>query len=97
MNPRYLFFVAAAIFLFLGVQGGEKRKLYLILGVAFLVGGALPFLNFPLVAAHFGLAGIFAVLAAGDFIRRGFVITLQQKIWILVAAIFFAIGLLKII
>lgn len=85
----------AAVFIFLGLKGGEKRSLWFILGVAFLAGGILPFFHLATETVYFIIAGVFVVLAAGDYLRRGFVITSQQKIWILVAVIFVAIGLLR--
>ena len=95
MNIQYLFFIVAAILIFLGIKGGEKRSLWLILGFAFAAGGALPFFRLTVETTYFIIAGVFVVLAVGDYIRRGFVITSQQKIWILMAAIFVAMNFIQ--
>ncbi len=95
MNISYLFFVAAAVFLFLGIKNGEKRSLWFILGFAFAAGGVLPFFQLTVKTTYFIIAGVFLALAIGDYIRRGFVITSQQKIWVLVAAIFVAMNFIQ--
>lgn len=92
MNIQYLYFIAAAVFFFLGVTKKEQKMLWFSLGLAFAAGGVLPFFQLTVETTYFIIAGVFVALAVGDYVRRGFVITSQQKIWILMAAIFIAIN-----